>query len=253
MAVQDAGKNEVQCPYCGQFVGPASPRCAHCGMRLEKRMNLCFLRRVAVGVAVGGLFLLHLYAAHSELPLIEIGTISPVMNFVSVRVVGVLETDARKQRSGSVLYVINDGTGILPVFLNRASEGRLLKAGSRVVATGSLSVAAGRNVRMRAQSVDAEEAPGANAMLNDITAGQEGARMTVVGRVSSVWKPRPDSKAPHKIVLEYSGGSLDLVYWFSLGREVVAGDDLEVRGTVVLYKGAVQLKVWDAADLKIVE
>ena len=256
MAVPIAGKNQVQCPHCGQFVGPAS-RCAHCGMRIEKRMGLRFLRTMAVVVAVGGLFLLHLYAAHSELPLVEIGDISPVMNFASVRIAGTLESDARKLRSGSVFYVINDGTGTLPVFLNPIPEGRLPRTGTRVVATGSLSIAAGNKVRMRAQSVEAIGVPAeafvSELKLSDVSAEQVGNRMTVCGRVSKVWKPRPGSKAPHKMVLEDTSGSLDIVHWFVLEREVSVGDELEIRGSVALYKGVVQFKVWEASDIQPLE
>ena len=250
-------RNNVQCPHCGHFSGPAD-RCENCGMRLEKQMGLKALRMAALAVAIGGLFLLHLYATHRELPLVRIGEVTPLMNFASVRVQGVLESDARKLRSGSVLYVIDDGSGTLPVFLNRTPAGKLPRAGSRITVAGSLSVGAGNELRMRAQSIEQLDAAAPNAFvsdlkLSDITAEQKGARMTVCGRVSKVWKPRPGSKAPHKIVLEDSSGSLEVVHWFVPELKVEVGDELEIRGMVDLYKDQLQFKVWEAGDIQPLE
>lgn len=227
-------------------------------MRLEKQMGLKALRRAALAVAIGGLFLLHLYATHRELPLVRIGDITPLMNFATVRVQGVLESDARTLRSGSVLYVIDDGTGTLPLFLNRAPAGKLPRAGSRVAATGSLGVGAGNKIRMSGHTVELLDGAVADTFvsdlkLSDITAEQKGERMTVCGRISKVWKPSPGSKAPHKIVLEDSSGSLEVVHWFAPELQVAVGDALEIRGTVDLYKDRLQLKVWEAADIQPLE
>ncbi len=221
-------------------------------------MGLKALRTAALAVAIGGLFLLHLYATHRELPLVRIGEITPLMNFATVRVQGVLESDARTLRSGSVLYVIDDGTGTLPLFLNRAPSEKLPRAGSRIAATGSLSVGAGNELRMRAQSIESLDGPITEALVSDlklsvITAEQKGERMTVQGRVSKVWKPRPGSKAPHKIVLEDSSGSLEVVHWFAPELQVEVGDALEIRGTIDLYKDQLQLKVWEPGDIQPLE
>ena len=215
------------------------------------------LRLAVLTVAIGGLFLFELYVGHREPPLISIGEIKPIRNFSTVRVQGALKSDARKLRGGSVFYLVDDGTGTLPVFLEQAAEGALPKAGNRVTVTGSLSVGAGNNVRMRAQSADqiaAEPVAPLEKMIGelwiaDITPGQEGKRMTVHGRVSKVWKPRSDSKAPHKIVLADQSGSLEVVHWFETERKVKEGDELEITGTVDLYKGKVQLKVWTSSDI----
>jgi DNA/RNA endonuclease YhcR with UshA esterase domain len=256
----NGSKSEIQCPHCGHFAGPAN-RCANCGMRLEKQMGLKLLRIAALAIAIGGLFLLHLYATHRELPLVGIGDITPVMNFATVRVQGVLESDARTLRGGSVLYVVDDGTGTLPVFLNRTPEGKLPKAGSRITVAGSLSVGAGDEVRMRAQSADqilVEPGEDAGAFvselkLSDITAEQQGARMTVYGKASKVWKPKPGSKAPHKIVLTDQSGSLDVVFWFEPELNVEVGDELEIDGMVDVYNEQVQFKVWEAGDIQPLE
>jgi DNA/RNA endonuclease YhcR with UshA esterase domain len=226
-------------------------------MRLGKKEGIKLLHAVALILFVGGLFLLDLYASHREPPLVSIGEIKPIRNFSTVRVQGRLQSDARKLRGGSILYMVDDGTGTLPVFLGQAPEGELPKAGSRVAVTGGLSIGAGNNIRMRAQSSDQilvepvaplEKRVG-ELWIADITPEQEGKRMTVYGRVSKVWRPRPDSRAPHKVVLADQSGSLEVIHWFAPERKVKVGDELEITGTVDLYKEKVQLKVWASADI----
>jgi DNA/RNA endonuclease YhcR with UshA esterase domain len=254
------GKNEVQCPHCGHFVGPSS-RCSNCGMRLEKRMGLRVLRASALLVAVGGLFLLQLYARHRELPLVAIGDVSPAMNFATVRIRGMLESDARRLRSGSVLYVVDDGTGTIAVFADARDAEALPKAGSQVLVSGNLSVGAGNEIRMRAQSAEhvVLEAPPvaddyvSRFQLSEITADRAGDRMTVSGRVSKVWKPKDGSKMPFKIVLEDRSGTLDVVHWLKEYPPVAVGDRIEVTGTVNVYQETLQLKVWNAEDIHPLE
>jgi len=249
-------QHAVQCPHCGHYAGPAG-RCAKCGMQLGQRMGLRVLRISALAVATVGLFLLHLYATHRELPLVRIGEVTPMMNFASVRVEGVLESDARRIRSGSVLYVVDDGTGTIPVFFDRPAGEKLPKAGTRVSVVGSLGVGAGNKVRLSGQSIElipgAVETQESELKLSDITSEQKDARMTVYGRVSKIWKPRPGSKAPHRIVLSDSSGSLDIVHWFVPETQIAVGDELEIRGTVGVYDGQVQLKVWQAEDIQPLE
>ncbi|MDH3982431.1 MAG: OB-fold nucleic acid binding domain-containing protein [Kiritimatiellaceae bacterium] len=251
-------KNEIQCPECGHLAD-ATSRCAHCGLRLEKRMELKLFRSVALAIAVGGLFLLNLHAKKRELPVISIGEISPRMNFSSVRVRGVLESDARRLDSGAVLYVVNDGTGTIAAFFNGEPGGKLPMAGSRVVISGSLSVGVGNELRMRVLSVEVIATASvfdsdiSEFHLADITAEQKGARMTVAGRVSYVWKPKPGSKAPHKIILKDASGILDVVCWLKDVPEFEIGAEIEVTGTVDLYKEQLQLKVRKVEDFKPVE
>ena len=245
-------KSEVQCPQCGQFTGAAS-RCGHCGMRLEKRMGLRMLRITAMATALGGLLLLHLYSTHRELPLVGIGEISPVMNFATVRIQGTLESDARKLRGGSVLYVVDDGTGTLAAFADPPKEGQLPLAGSRIFLEGSLNVGAGDEVRMNARSVVVAPVAVAGTKIAEVTGERKGDRLTVSGKVAKLWAPRAGSRAPHKIILEDDSGTLEVVHWLEDFPQVAVGDALEVRGSVDVYKQTVQLKVWDAADLHLLE
>jgi RecJ-like exonuclease len=250
-------KNDVQCPGCGHFTGPAA-RCAHCGLRLEKRMGLKLLRTAAVVVAIGGLFLLHLYAKNREIPMVSIHQISPIMNFATVRVEGVLESNARTLRSGSQLYVVDDGTGSLAVFANDPTIGKLPRAGSRISVTGNLNVGAGNEVRMQARTVEVLDAVVVDEYVSefrlaDITVDQVDDRLTVFGTVSKVWKSEAGSKAPSKIVLSDPSGSLEGVHWLKEPIDVEVGDTVQITGTVGLYKDQLQLKLWNAEDFQPLE
>ncbi len=151
---------------------------------------------------------------------------------------GVLKADARALRDGTVLYLLADESGTLPVFISRAPEGDLPRAGCRIRATGRLNVGAGTQVRMRVQ--DARQ-----------IVVEEAARSTVItGQVAEVWRSPKESNAPHKIILYTSGGSLEVVYWFSPEQQVAVGDQVEVKGTLGFYKGRKQLKVRKPSDIR---
>ncbi|MCK4563054.1 MAG: OB-fold nucleic acid binding domain-containing protein [Verrucomicrobia bacterium] len=192
-----------------------------------------------MGVALSALFLLNLHLLRREPPLVCIGEIKAAMNFSKVRVRGVLKSDARMLRDGTVLYLIADETGSLPVFLNRAPTGKLPKAGNPVAATGRLSVGAGNQVRMRVHEA------------GQIEVLDNASPTTVRGRVAGVWVPSPDSKAPCRITLARPGGSLEIVHWFKPEHQVAVGEQLEIKGTVGFYKGRMQLKVQKPSDIRL--
>ncbi len=192
-----------------------------------------------MGVALSTLFLLNLHLLRREPPLVCIGEIKASMNFSKVRVRGVLKSDARTLRDGTVLYLIADETGSLPVFLNCAPRGKLPKAGNPVVATGRLSVGVGNQVRMRMHDAGQIKVLG-NAVPT-----------VVRGQVTEVWMPPPDSKAPCRITLARPVGSLEVVHWFKPEHQVAVGEQLEIKGTVGFYKGRMQLKVRKPSDIRL--
>jgi len=196
------------------------------------------LRTAAFVIAVSGLLLTSLYRSRRESPLVRIGEIKPVMNFSTVRVQGVLESDARALRDGAVLYLIADETGSLPIF-SRAHAEELPKAGNWVVATGRLSVGAGNQVRMHVHDAGQVEVLG----KPDPT--------IVRGQVSEVWIPPSDSRAPFRIVLARPEGSLEIVHWFTPEHQMAVGDRLEAKGSLGFYKGRKQLKVHEVEDLRL--
>ena len=225
----------------------------------KNRRRMKRLRIVAWALFAAGLFLFSLYTNRQERPLVQIGKIKPSMNFSTICVRGILASDARKLQSGEILYMVDDGTGKLPVFLAQASEEKLPKAGSRVIVEGNISMGAGHAIRMRTPSagqivveplIPMEEVIG-KPRLADVTADRKGERVVICGQVSKVWTARLDSKAPHKIVLTDPSGSLDVIHWFEPKLALALGDVLEVRGMVDVYRGHPQLKVWEADHIRL--
>ena len=247
---------KIQCPLCGSS-SHSSVRCLHCGALLKKR-RFGVSRRTALFVSgILAVIFLQLYFSRREPPLIRIGDISPMLNFSTVRVQGLLVADARRLRSGSVFYRVNDGSGILPVFLIRPPEEELPRAGQRVTIEGNLSVGAGYNRRMHvfseAQVLLEPERPvkkrAEDILCSEVTAQQEGMDLSVWGRVSRVWVPRTGTKAPYKIILTDASGALEVIHWLGSNQGVTVGDELQVRGRVELYRGKVQLKVWEPSGI----
>ncbi len=149
-----------------------------------------------------------------------------------------LKSDARMLRGGAVLYLIADETGSLPVFLTHAPEGKLPQAGCHISATGRLNVGTGNQLRMRVRKA------------GQMVVQKAAPSIVVYGQVSEVWLPPLDSRAPRKIILTTSNGSLEIVHWFVPEQEVTAGALLEVRGTLGFYKGRKQLKVRKPSDIR---
>ncbi len=108
---------------------------------------------------------------------------------------------------------------------------------------------------MRARRVELLEAPPVEDFisefhLSEITEELLEVQVTVFGTVSSVWKPKPGSRAPHKIILEDPSGTLEVVHWLKESPEVAVGDVLAVTGRISIYKNKLQLKLWNADDLQ---
>ncbi len=202
------------------------------------------LFRVALpALLVAGFAWFRLGCACREIPLIRVGGIRPAMNFSTVRVDGVLESDARRLHAGGAIYWIDDGTGTIAVFAGSPSGAGLPRAGSRVSAVGSLGVGPDGDIRLQAETVELK-------LLGGITTAQQGERMSVTGRVSRVRAPRTGSRAPHRILLDDGRGTLHVVHWLTNAPLLKSGDRLEVRGRVDLYEGCVELRVFEATDLR---
>jgi len=208
------------------------------GRSKARRTRIKRLRSAVFVIVVPGLFLASLYTSRRVPPLVRIGEIKPFMSFSTVRVQGILESDARALRDGVVLYLIADETGSLPIF-SRAPAEELPRAGNWVVATGCLSVGAGNQARMNVHDTGQIKALGKPAPT------------IVRGQVSEVRAPPPDSRAPYRIVLAVPSGSLEVVHWFPPEHRVAVGDRVEIKGTIGFYKGRMQLKVRNPGDIRL--
>ncbi len=262
---------DITCSSCGRFVG-ALTRCPHCGARVTKRLSVRVTRYAAVVLATVGLGLLYLMAVHKEIPTIKIGEIKPTMNFAYVRVVGRVSSDARMFKQGgrvkSVRFEVDDGTGEIPVTAYAAQAKELVETkniprlGDQVSVAGSLSVSADERILMRLQSpkqllIDRTELP--VTPISELN--EQNAEMGVVveGMITDVRAPRQGSKAPWSIKLSDGTGEVDVSFWESVYADLPdkamlgSGAKVRVRGSLSSYRGSLQLRLANGADLEFLE
>lgn len=218
-------------------------------MGISKRSISTQLRVGALFLALILVMLFQITAARRPPPLVAIGEIKPFMNFSTVQVDGILEQEPLSLGNGSLLLLVNDGSGTLPVFLEDAPAKTPLP-GSRIIVSGTVAAGARHNLRMSVDSLDSMQIE-AGATLGGIGLEMLGESVTVSGRVVRVWDPPASSRAPHRIILSDGHGTLEVVHWLGSPIIIHVRDLLEVTGTLELYKGRLQLKLRDAGDLRI--
>lgn len=145
------------CPSCERYIGPADI-CPYCDADSAKSPVLRFLRYAALALAIVGLGFLYLMVARSEVPVIKVGEITPMMNFAYVRVAGTVDRKAfigrKKGKVDYLSFSLNDGSGQLRVAAYRNVARTLVeknlvpKKGVIADVTGSLSVAADGRVKL---------------------------------------------------------------------------------------------------------
>ena len=91
---------------------------------------------------------------------------------------------------------------------------------------------------------------GAVFMLANISPSMQGDRITVIGRISDIWEPA-GKRAPHTIILRDGSAALEVVHWLKSAPCVDIGDSVECTGTVDLYRGGLQLRLWASRDLQV--
>ena len=94
------------------------------------------------------------------------------------------------------------------------------------------------------------EVSGPVLMIANIRAARQGDRITVAGQVSDLWEPT-GKRAPHTLILRDSSGALEIVHWLKRPPRVDIGDSVECTGTVDLYRGGLQLRLWTPRDLQV--
>jgi len=241
------------------------------GPQVKRPLRVRVLQNLSLLLAFAGLILLYLYSVNRGIPLVRAGELSPTMNFATVRLSGNVTRDAYLFKSGGVVFDVDDGSAVIAVMGGRAqadalkAENRLPRRGDRIEVVGRLSISAEREPTLRLQSVDQlrlsrrpAAAPAASLVrLADVTAEQEGRQVSVTGLLKETSLPRPGSKAPYILTLEEEGAELAVVFWDrvfqGLGRDIpMPGKLISACGRVDVYKGTVQLKVWEAEDLRVV-
>jgi DNA/RNA endonuclease YhcR with UshA esterase domain len=196
------------------------------------------------------------------------------MNFAYVRMAGEVTRDAYVFQSGGLVFDIKDGSGEITVMGGRAqaqaleAAGKLPRRGDRIEVTGSLSVSADQAPKLRIQSADqlilnrkrVATVPAAEnrVRLADVTAAHKGEQVAVVGTLKSVDIPGPSSKSPYVLTIAADGAELAVIFWEDVFQGLdkklpMPGKLISARGRVGVYKDTVQLKVWEAGDLRIME
>ena len=241
------------------------------GPQVKRPLRVRVLQMASLALAFVGLILLYFYSVNRDIPLVRIDSVTPTMNFAYVRIAGEVTRDAYVFKSGGMVFNLHDGSGEIAVMGGRAqaealgNAGRLPRRGDRVEVSGSLSVSADQEVKLRMQSAEQlvlqrkrapSAAPGLSLVrLADITAAQEGEQILVTGLLKEIDVPGPGSKAPYVLTLEQGGAELEVVFWDTVFQGLeqklpIPGKTISALGRVDIYKDKIQLKVWEAADLR---
>lgn len=151
------------CPSCERYIGPVR-RCPYCGESAAPAPALRALRVSAFVLAFLGLAALFLMVRRRELPRVDVASITPMMNYAYVRVVGKIPREPYLvQRAGELDYcsfLVDDGTGVIRVQTQREAARRLAarnalpRRGAVVDVAGALNVRAGEDPRLRLQAVE---------------------------------------------------------------------------------------------------
>ena len=160
------------------------------------------------------------------------------MSFSKVRIEGVLESRSLEMRDGSLLWMVADETGSLPVFTDQALRVHGLDSGVAVVVEGRLGLVSSDRV-----SLHIDEVEGFNVLSESVP-------VTVRGMIAEVHSPPFGSRHPHRLMLERPEGRIEVIHWFSPEKQVAVGDTVEATGTLVFYKGKKQVKVNHRGRLK---
>lgn len=88
------------------------------------------------------------------------------------------------------------------------------------------------------------------SVLAEINACRQGDRITVAGRIGDLWEPTGE-RAPHTLILRDESGALEIVHWLRHPPRVDIGDAVQCTGTVDLYRGKLQLRLWTPGELQV--
>ena len=243
------------------------------GPQVKRPLRVRVLQMASLVLAVAGLILLYLYSVNRDIPTVRVADVTPTMNFAYVKIAGNVISDAYIFKSGGVIFNLHDGSGEIAVMGGRAqaealkNAGKLPRRGDRVEVAGSLSVSADQEVKLRMQSAEQltlcrKRTVSASAvsriLLSDITPAQKGDTVSVVGMLKKISIPRPGAKAPYALTLEEGGVELEVIFWDEVFQGLekklpTLGKTISARGRVDLYKEKLQLKVWEATDLRVVD
>ena len=240
------------CSQCGRYIGPYEA-CPYCGARLSGRISVRAVKRVAVGLATGGLFLLWWAATRAPLPRVQIGQAGTTMNLAYAQVEGwVVRGPEIYPGSGYLAFTVADETGEVRVAAYRQEahalqvQGRVPALGDRVSVAGTLrvreeGVALTINVP---EHVEVLRPEAVERQIGAITPADRLLRVRVRGQVWALRQPYPGLTL---VTLRDPSGAVDVVVDRNLEALTGAllplqvGQSLEVVGAVDLYRDTPQI------------
>jgi DNA/RNA endonuclease YhcR with UshA esterase domain len=161
-------------------------------------------------------------------------------------------------KNGAQLTVsgrVNEFRGNLEVHVREAADVKIGDA-ARTAASPAAPTARPAAVAASASAPVTAAAPAAGITpAGSVTSAMVDKIITVRGTVKSARKPW-NERAPYIIKVADSSGAIDVVFWSDLadklseGQKVKEGDAVEVTGRVNDFRGTMQLKLEDPANLK---
>ncbi len=218
---------------------------------------------IAVTVALLGLLALGWAAHKTEIPSIAVSEAGGMMNFATVRLHGTVAPGPTYDPGSEYLgFWIEGETGEVRVNAYRDVTRDLIHAGTLPLPGDLITVAGTLRVRDDFVSLTLNAAehleltrPAPEAVLaREVTPLDEGRRLVLAGEVQAVESPYEGLTL---ITLADESGSLIVALDAALAPltgpfpEIVAGQHLEVAGTIVLYRGTPQLTPPEPSDVRV--
>lgn len=253
-----------KCPACGRFVGPYAT-CPYCGAEVGQRISIRFFKYGSLALAIAGVVILLLRAPRSQVPVVQIGTLTGTMNFAYVRVHGVVARQpVYDPDAGSLHFWVADDTGEMMVIAYRSEAGDLLAKGIVPVVGDEVTVDGTVRIKEDFQYLVLHGADGVAVRAPEpvaVAIGSVGAmplyhKVTVQGVVRNL-----DTPAEGLCIVSLSDASGDIkvalytasAAWGGEWPELEKGVSVQVTGMVDRYRGAPQIAVGRGSDVVLLD
>lgn len=257
-------KSSGKCPSCARFVGPYA-KCPYCGADVGQRMAVRAFKYGSLVLAIVGLAVLFFAAIRSEVPVVEIGTLSGTMNWAYVRIKGIVSRQPTYDLEAQTLKLwVRDSTDEIMVTAYRSeadwlmAEGLVPVMGDTIALEGTLRIKEGFQYLILDVPQHTEVQPAAPAEL-------------AIGDVNEGWLYQPvivrgvvrDERTPYEglriLTLRDATGEIDVTLSESaptFGSRLLApslGQAVQVTGAVDRYKDVLQVSVGRGRDIVLLD
>jgi DNA/RNA endonuclease YhcR with UshA esterase domain len=252
------------CPSCGRFVGPYE-RCPYCGADVGRRMAVRAFKYGSLVLAVVGVAVLFLVALRSQVPVVQIGSLSGTMNWAYVRVEGmVTRQPTYDPDDGTLSLWVGDGSGELMVMAYRSeaewlvNEGLVPVMGEAVAVEGTLRIKEEFQYLVLNVPQHTELRPGepVEVPIDQVAVDRLYQRVTVRGMIR-------DDRTPYEglrvLTLRDASGEIDVTLptgsaaLTGVWPDLHVGQPVAVTGAVDSYKSTPQIAVGRATDVIVLD